>query len=281
LTSVTLLHPGAMGAPVGGELTRAGVRVLWVGAGRSAATAARARAAGLIDGGSLPAALGESEVVLSICPPAAAEAVAQAVATARFTGTYVEANAIAPQRTRRIAATLERATVVDGGLIGPPPTASGTTRLYLSGAGAGPIAALCADTTLEVVVLDGDVGAASALKLAYAGYQKTSRILAALSHGLAREHGVQDALEHEAALLHSRPLADTAALGSAAAKAWRWAPELREVADAMRTAGLPAELAAGAAAALERWEPAKDREDLELDALLALLVRPPAGSGPG
>ncbi|KJK34674.1 hypothetical protein, partial [Saccharothrix sp. ST-888] len=38
------------------------------------------------------------------------------------------------------------------------------------------------------------VGKASALKLAYASFQKTSRVLVALSIGLAREHGVDQEL---------------------------------------------------------------------------------------
>jgi 3-hydroxyisobutyrate dehydrogenase-like beta-hydroxyacid dehydrogenase len=274
MSTITLLHPGAMGAVVGGTLTAAGHEVRWVGAGRSAASRERAVAAGLLERATIASAVGESAVVLSICPPAAAEELAHAVAATGFAGTYVDANAIAPERAARIAAIVAEATVVDGGIVGPPPSRAGTTRLYLSGAGAGAVAALFASTTVEAVVLDGDVGTASALKLAYASYQKTSRVLGALAHALAREHGVGAALEREAELLHSRPLADTDAFAGAAAKAWRWAPELREVAAALRVAGLPGDVAEGAARALERWTPAKDRE-LPLDEVLALLREPP------
>jgi Domain of unknown function (DUF1932) len=307
MTTVTLLHPGAMGAVVGDQLVRAGHRVLWVGAERSAATRERAAAAGLEERASIAAAVGESDVVLSICPPEFAEQLAHAVAVTAFAGVYVDANAIAPQRMARIlevvgraagdagpagggggvggagsaagggAGLAEGATVVDGGIIGPPPQRAGTTRLYLSGAGSAGVAELFAATALEAVVLDGDVGAASALKLAYAGYQKISRVLSALAHGLAREHGVGAELEREAELLRSRPLADVDAFASAASKAWRWAPEMREVADAMRAGGLPGDVAQAAALALERWAPAKDRTDLPLDELLALLAREPPG----
>lgn len=277
MPTVTLLHPGAMGAAVGRELVQRGVRVLWVPAGRSGATAERAAAAGLTARGTIAAAVGESAVVLSICPPAAAEALAHAVAATGFTGVFVDANAIAPERAARIATVLAGAVVVDGGIIGPPPQRAGTTRLYLAGAGAREVAALLDGTAVEVVVLDGPVGAASALKLAYASYQKTSRILAALAHGLAGAHGVAGELEREAELLRSRPLADTDAFAAAAAKAWRWAPELREAAQAQRAAGLPDGLARGAADALERWAPAKDRTDLGLDELLELLARGTVG----
>jgi 3-hydroxyisobutyrate dehydrogenase-like beta-hydroxyacid dehydrogenase len=274
MTTVTLLHPGAMGAVVGGCLVTAGHRVLWVGEGRSDETRARGAAARLIERPTITAAVAESEVVLSICPPEFAQQVAHAVAAAGFGGVYVDANAIAPERMRRIAEVVgDRDQVVDGGIIGPPPHRSGTTRLYLCGAGAPAIAALFDGTALEAAVLDEEVGAASALKLAYASYQKISRVLGALAHALAREHGVGPELEREAELLRSRPLAETDAFASAAAKAWRWAPEMREAAAALRAAGLPGGVAEGAALALARWEPAKDRTDLRVDELLRMLAR--------
>jgi len=56
-----------------------------------------------------------------------------------------------------------------------------------------------------------------------------------------------------------------------AAKAWRWEPEMREVAEVMRASGIPDELALGAAAALQRWAPLKDRDDLGTAEVLDLL----------
>jgi hypothetical protein len=84
-------------------------------------------------------------------------------------------------------------------------------------------------------------------------YQKASRVLAAIAHALAREHDVADQLVREAELLHSRPLADLEVFCATAARAWRWAPEMHEVNDALRAAGLPGGMALGAADALERW----------------------------
>ncbi len=50
-----------------------------------------------------------------------------------FTGLYVDANAISPQRAERIAAAVRRggARFVDGSIIGPPAWKPGTTWLYL------------------------------------------------------------------------------------------------------------------------------------------------------
>jgi len=270
MTVVTLLHPGAMGAAVGRQAVQAGATVRWVAAGRGAATRKRAVEAGLQEHAELATALDGAEVVLSICPPEFAEEVARA--TGGYTGTYVEANAIAPARMKHIAALLPEAQVVDGGIIGDPPFRRGTTRLYLSG-DAGFVAELFDGSALEVITLPGGVGQASAMKMAYASYQKASRVLAALAHALADRHGVGEYLRHEADLLHSRPLADVEEFPRVAAKAWRWMPEMHEVSDALRAAGLPGELAIGAASALQRWASAKGRDDLGVVDVLAMLAQ--------
>ncbi|MGV1006967.1 MAG: DUF1932 domain-containing protein, partial [Candidatus Nanopelagicales bacterium] len=250
-----------------------GASVRWIGSGRSAATRKRAAAAGFDEFADLPAALAGTDIVLSICPPAAAEDLARELIG--YTGVFVEANAITPARVARIAAMLPTARVVDGGIIGEPPNQAGTTRLYLSGITAG-IPELFSGTALEVVTLPGGIGQASALKMAYASYQKASRVLAAVAHALAREYGVDDHLMREAGLLRSFPLADVEQFPAVAAKAWRWAPELVEVADVLRECGLPDELALGAAAALGRWASAKDRDDLDVAATLSLLGQAPS-----
>ncbi|WP_281284357.1 DUF1932 domain-containing protein [Nonomuraea diastatica] len=59
-------------------------------------------------------------------------------------------------------------------------------------------------------------------------------------------------------------MADPAYLPSVAARAWRWAPEMEEVAGALRAAGLPDDLAVAAHAVLSRWEDDKDRFDIGL-----------------
>ena len=273
MTVVTVLHPGAMGAAVGRQAVAGGATVRWVSTGRSNATRNRAAAADLVECADLDTALDGSDIVLSICPPADAEDVARSLAG--YSGIFVEANAITPARTSRIAAMLPDARVVDGGIIGEPPHRPGTTRLYLSG-DSDDVPELFTGTALEVVTLPGGIGRASALKLAYASYQKASRVLAAVAHGLAREQGVDEYLMREAALLSSRPLADVEHFPEVAAKAWRWAPEMRVVADLLGESGLPPGLALGAADALQRWATAKDRDDLDVAAALDLLTQPPS-----
>ncbi len=117
MTVVGLLHPGEMGAAVGGVLSGRGETVLWASAGRSAATAERAKAAGLEDAGDVEEVCRRCEILLSICPPHAALDVAREASG--FTGIYVDANAIAPDTAREVAAVQPR--LVDGGIVGPPP----------------------------------------------------------------------------------------------------------------------------------------------------------------
>src|SRR4051794_29916414 len=255
---VGLLHPGEMGAAVGAVLTEARHAGRWAAEGRSAATAERARDAGLRDAGTVAALAERCEVLLSICPPHAARDVAAAVA--RFDGLFVDANAVAP-RTAEDVARIVRADAVDGGIVGPPPQREGSTRLYLSGARAGEVAALFAGSRLEARVLSGAPGstAASALKVAYAAWTKgTAALLIAIGE-LAGQAGVADALTAEWAL--SQPeLAARAerAAAAATAKGWRWWGEMEESAAAFADAGLPDGFSRAAAAIYKGAEKAGD-----------------------
>jgi 3-hydroxyisobutyrate dehydrogenase-like beta-hydroxyacid dehydrogenase len=235
VTVVGVVHPGEMGAAVAavlGEHT-----VLWAAAGRSPATAERARAAELEDAGDIGELCSRSEILLSICPPHAAIDVARAASG--FTGIYVDANAIAPETTRAIAKLQPR--LVDGGIVGPPPTQPGTTRLYLSGGEAERIAELFAGTNLDARVISAEPGAASALKAAYAGWTKGSAALLLNVREFARAEGVEHALLEEWRL--SIPDLEERLAGaerSARSKGWRWIGEMREIAQSMATRDLPA-----------------------------------------
>jgi 3-hydroxyisobutyrate dehydrogenase-like beta-hydroxyacid dehydrogenase len=239
VTRVGLLFPGEMGAAVGAA---ADADVLWASAGRSAETIARAEAGGLRDVGTLDALAGESEIVLSICPPEIAEDVAHAVAAAGFEGLYVEANAIAPARVERIAREIGLH-VVDGGIL-----AKRAINLYLSGAedDVARVAALFDDSDVLAIPLPGGVGSASALKMAFGGWNKIGVLLAAQAYAIARAYGVEEALADEGVGEDSIPRAGP--------KAWRWRAEMEEVADTCAALGLPDGLGRAAAEVCLRWE---------------------------
>ncbi|MFJ2565797.1 DUF1932 domain-containing protein [Streptomyces sp. NPDC087568] len=275
--TVGILHPGSMGAAIAACAANNAAAVLWCETGRSTASAERATQFGLTPVATLSELLDRSDIVISLCPPAAAENLARDVARRRFGGVYVEANAISPTRAQRIAALLEPdATVVDGGVVGSPPVGGKTPTLYLSGPADATehIEALFAGTTVRTAVLGTEIGKASALKLSYASFQKTSRVLVALAVGMAREHGVDQELIKVASRRTDSYLSEPQYVAKAAARAWRWGRELEEAADTLAAAGLPPEMLRAAASTLARWNDVKDDGELTLTDALDRLAQP-------
>jgi 3-hydroxyisobutyrate dehydrogenase-like beta-hydroxyacid dehydrogenase len=280
---VGVVHPGQMGAAIAAQAVRAGAHVLWCPAGRSPATAMRAEEAGLEPVQDLAALLARCQVVLSICPPSAAEELAGEVAGIGFGGIFVDGNAISPARTGRVGAavTAQGGRFVDGAVIGPPPGDTARARLYLAGhaADVAPLAALFSGTAVEVVAMERAPGAASTLKMAFASYQKATRTLAAVAHALAHQHGVEDLLLVESQRMAGMPLAEPGYLPSVAARAWRWAPEMQEVAETLADSGLPDDLARATGVVLERWSADRDRWDAPLPDVLERLAAAPVARG--
>ncbi len=280
--AIGLLHPGAMGASVGAALAGRGHHVLWASDGRSAATRERAAAAGLEDAGTIERLSGSCGTLISVCPPDAAPALAEQVARTGFAGVYVDANAVSPARGRAIGEAVlaggARA-FVDGGIIGPPAWKPGITRLYLSGDEAEGVAALFEGSPLEAIAIGADPGAASALKMAYAAYTKGTSALLAGILALAEREGVAEALREEWAISQAElaTSGEGRALGSAA-KAWRFAGEMEEIADTFAGAGLPDGFHRAAAEIFRRWSEFKDvPEPPALEEALAALLAERAG----
>jgi 3-hydroxyisobutyrate dehydrogenase-like beta-hydroxyacid dehydrogenase len=252
VTRVGLLFPGEMGALVGSAVQG---EVLWASEGRSEAT--RARAKSFTDVGTVRELVAASEIVISLCPPAIAEDVAGEVAAEGLDGIYVEANAIAPERMKRIAGLLR---CVDGSVI-----ARTGLNLYLSGDpdDVAEVAALFPDGDVNAIPLEGGIGAASALKMAFGGWNKISVALEAQAHAIARAYGVENALTGEGV--------ESDRVLRAAPKAWRWAPEMEEVAATCAALGLPDGIPHGAADLYSRWDTHRD-QPAELDRLLDDLI---------
>jgi 3-hydroxyisobutyrate dehydrogenase-like beta-hydroxyacid dehydrogenase len=277
MATIGLLHPGEMGAAIGGLLVDRGHHVAWASDGRGPSTRDRARAAGLVDVGSVERLTRNSAVILSVCPPHAALDVARQVAEARFAGVYVDANAISPRTAAEVGSMVGAAgaTWVDGGIIGLPPGPGGGTRLYLSGDAAGEVVALFAGTPLEAVALtEGGPTGASALKMAYAAWTKGSAALLLGARAAAHAYGVEDALVQEWQL--SQPELEARvrfAAGSASAKGWRWIAEMEEIAATLAAAGLPDGFHLAAADVFRRIprEPAPGDPDATVDRVLQAL----------
>ena len=238
--SIGLLHPGEMGAAVGGVL--AGQHsVWWASSGRSQASVRRASAVGLTDVGSVEAVRNGCDLIISICPPEIARDVARQVSG--FQGVYLDANAIAPTTAREVATLIEAGggTYLDGGIIGAPPGArSRGTRLYLSGPDGPKISQLFSGTEIEARVLSDDPTAASGLKMCFAAWTKGTTALLLDIRALAETLGETGALlaEWEGSMpeLKDRSLS---AAQQAVTKGWRWRAEMVEIARTFRDADLP------------------------------------------
>jgi 3-hydroxyisobutyrate dehydrogenase-like beta-hydroxyacid dehydrogenase len=257
---VGVLHPGAMGAALGSALkARAGV-VIWADGGRSHATAKRAELADLIAVPDVAALAQRADLIVSICPPHAALELAEQVAAgladraAETWPLYLDANAVAPATVRRIAELLGTDRVVDGAVIGPPAWERGQSALWLSGAHAGEVAGLFADSPFDARVLGAELGPASTLKACYALQSKAMPAIWLEIAEAAEKAGVSEALHSELSRIGIDLPERLATLSAfAGPKAWRFAGEMDEAADAMAELGLPDGFSRAAAELYRRW----------------------------
>jgi 3-hydroxyisobutyrate dehydrogenase-like beta-hydroxyacid dehydrogenase len=245
-------------------------RRIWASENRSPATVARADAAGLDDVGDVRTLVETADMIVSVCPPDAALDQARDVAALGFTGVYVDANATSPATARHIASMFENA--VDGGIVGPPAHQPGSTRMYLSGAGAAVVARRWDGSALDARVIGDEPGTASALKICYAAWTKgsTAMLLAVLA--VATVEGVDTDLIGEWDMSQPDLLqrANRAAQGSTP-KAWRFAGEMDEIAATFRDAGVPSGFHDAAAEVFRRLAGFKDGQPPSLDRVIETL----------
>ena len=278
MKTIALLHPGNMGTTIGACAATSGARVLWAAEQRSAASRARAKQAGLVEVASLAEAVAQSDIVLSVCPPEFAGEVASEVAARKFTGIYVDANAVSRATAEAIGKIVSQAgaSFVDGGIIGSPVRKAGTTRMYLSGEKAEDIAQLFSASMLDARGIGAIAGEASALKVVYAAWTKGTDALILAIRALATHEGVDNALLEE--WRTSQPTLENKCLRAAsnvAPKMWRYVGEMREIAAAFESAGLPGGFHSAAAEISERLAGFKDQTEPgpTLAAVLEQLLR--------
>ena len=236
MQTIAVIAPGAMGSAVAKRLAENGVRVLTSLTGRSAATCERAEAAGMTQ--AEDAEIVTADLILSIVPPADAAALATRFAprldaVARMP-IYVDCNAVSPATVHGIAATIAPtgAPFLDGAILGlPPKPGDKGPRIYVAGDDLGPLMAL-RERGLDMRACEGGVGAASGLKMAYAGINKGLRALAALVVLGAERAGAGAALRAELAESEPELLARFASgFADMMPKAHRWVAEMHEIAD--------------------------------------------------
>lgn len=239
-TAIAIIGAGEMGAAIGRRLRESGARVIVSLKGRSGASLERVRRAGLEGVDDDQRLTDGIDCILSIVPPAAAIEVAARLCAplrdAPLPPVFVDCNAIAPATMRQIASVLDPLPVIDAGIIGGPPLmgsqdSSTGPRIYASGPHAHRLAVL-GRYGLDIAVMDAPIGAASGLKLAYAGLTKGFTALAASMVTVASRHGLAEALRIE--LMRSQPQfleRIDRAIPAIFTKAYRWVAEMEQIAE--------------------------------------------------
>jgi L-threonate 2-dehydrogenase len=235
--TIGIIAMGEMGSATARRLRERGATVVTSLAGRSAASAARAERAGALAVATDDELVAQSNFILSIVPPGDAVALAERLAPALLRAArkpvYVDCNAVSPRTAERIGAALKGTgcRYVDAGIIGPPPSATARTIFYASGDGAKDFERLGA-YGLAIRVMDGPIGAASAMKLSYAGITKGCTAIGSAMMLGATRGGTADALLQE--LSESQPMLLNwmrGFVGRMPPKAYRWVAEMEEIAD--------------------------------------------------
>lgn len=253
MTVIAVVAMGEMGAGVAARLVERGARVLTSLAGRSSASAERAKAAGvsIVDDVAL---IADAEMLLSIVPPSAAGATAERflplIEKAARKPVFIDCNAIAPQTLDGIAKTFtaKKLPFIDASIVGAAPKPDGSSpRLYMSG----PMTSE-GDTLkrlgLDVRVLSATLGDASALKMSYAGITKGFQALGASMVLGAGRNGAAESFVAE--LKASQPQLFgwlSKQLPSMYDKAYRWDGEMREIAKFLLPEQGASEMLTGAA----------------------------------
>jgi 3-hydroxyisobutyrate dehydrogenase-like beta-hydroxyacid dehydrogenase len=199
---VCVLYPGEMGAALGAALAAQGCEVFtWVGERRERTRDAAADS-GFTRLPSFEQAVAIADVVLSLVPPGEALAVAQRFAAfadgrPEVAPLYLDANSVAPNAAREIAACVEAAGAecVDGVLVGGAARIGKETVLMLSGSRADELERAWRGA-LEIRALEGGVGAASSLKMAFSAFNKGLVALFLEAVSAAGQVGQADQLLH-------------------------------------------------------------------------------------
>lgn len=273
---IGILHPGEMGISIAASAISSGHEVYWLSAHRSEKTLKRAEKHGLIETQSLITMCKDCEVILSVCPPHAAEEVAISVTSKGYAGLYLDANAISPARARKNGQIIQAAggTFVDGGIIGGPAWEPNSTWLYLSGKKAETIASIFSNGPLETKVIGDEIGKASALKMCYAAYSKGATALLSAILAAAESNGVRENLYQQWEMDQTGFSEQTNRRARrVTAKAWRFEGEMREIAETFAEAGLPNGFHEAAAEIYHRMAGFKDNQQPpELDEVIKALL---------
>jgi len=277
MTAIGIVSPGAMGAALGRAWVSGGARAVTTVTGRSERTRGLAHGLELVP--NLEEVVSASDVVVSICPPGAAESCfADILAAASSTDTrplLADLNAVSPTLVGTLAEKARAAGLdfVDGSISGGPPQPGGDTMLYLSGRRAGELADLTTDG-LRRRVVGATPGTASAIKMCTASVYKGTAALWTQALETASRLGVLEPVLTDLSEGFPDQVAGAATrVAMAASKSDRYVAEMEQIAATQGAAGTGPELFEGMASVYARLartpladlspEEARDLDDLD------------------
>ncbi len=251
---IGLMTPGDMGQGVAMQIQARGYTVCTALDGRSERSRRLAGEAGITDVGSIARLVAECDAVFSVMDPGAAFAfgkqAAEAIRFGKHKTLIVDCNAVAPTTTIEIADLVEQAggAFVDAGIIGPPPRGNAKITLYVSGPDAHELEQI-AGPQLKVQIVSARIGDASALKMCSGALTKGTQALWLEVMVAAQRLGVHELLERDVregprSEIHKWVMGQLAIMPP---KAYRWVPEMNEVAKTMAASGITSKVFDGIA----------------------------------
>lgn len=242
------MSPGSMGQAIALQLRQKGFQLYTALDQRSARTKALAAQAGITDAGSLAQLTECCDVIMSIMNPGHAldfaKTLADALNVTKRSPLVVDCNAIAPDTMRKVHATIVAAggRCADAGIMGPPPSSTIKTRLYVSGPDAHLLQQI-AIPQISIHVMSERIGDASALKICDAVMAKGVTALLLQMLVVARRLGIEDALDAQCEgprryfhdwIVRTLPIMPP--------KSYRWVPEVEQIAQTFESAGVSGDM---------------------------------------
>jgi 3-hydroxyisobutyrate dehydrogenase-like beta-hydroxyacid dehydrogenase len=253
MKTIAILSPGDMGHAVGRVLGENGFRLVTCLLGRSERTRKLARNANIEDLPSLEKLALESDLILSIVPPAdaidLATQMADAIRNTRSNVYYADCNAVSPQTVNNIDRIISSSggRFIDASIIGSPPGKGEPPRFYASGSHTNIMLELDGKG-IKVRPLGGEIGRASAMKMCYAALTKGSQALWITLLIAAEIMGLSEELRLELLGSRSAVYKDMERqIPGVAIKSRRWVGEMKEIASTFENIGLPADFHLAAA----------------------------------
>ena len=244
---------GDMGGQVAVRLKACGYEIFTALEGRSKRTIALSAKAGVTDCGSVEKLVNTCDVVISVLDPASAVTKAREVAAGiKATGKkimFVNGNAVAQRTALEIDGIIRKAGgyCVDGSILRVTSKGKSELRLYVSGPEASVLTQIN-DEILKIRVVGEKIGNAAALKMCYGAFTKGALALGV--ELLLASHKLGVAEELAAEFEDTQPEVYKWILGRTvgmAPKAYRYVPEMLEVATTFEDAGMTRRMMEGAA----------------------------------